>query len=259
MTTESGPTSQRMRDKVVLVTGAAGGLGAATAQLIAAEGAAMVVVADLMTDAGRRIAEEIAEQGGRAEFVHLDVTDEESWEHAMAGVAVRHGRLDALVNNAGISGSSTGDVYDRERWDQLIDVNCTGVYLGIKYGVRAMSSHGGAIVNISSIAGLVGHAGLHLGYNASKGAVRLMTKGAAARHGVDGIRVNSIHPGLLPPMGTSETTRAASNRTAILEKVPMRREGRFTEVAQAVLFLVSDESSYVTGSELVVDGGYTCV
>lgn len=256
---EHPATGTRLDGKVTLVTGGAHGLGAATAHRFAAEGAELVVVADVLDEPGEQLAASIRTAGGRAVFRHLDVTDEPSWATVVSGVLSDEGRLDVLVNNAGISGASS-DVYDSTRWHQLMDVNSTGVFLGVKHGVHAMQlCGGGSIVNVSSIAGLVGHAGLHLAYNASKGAVRLLTKGAAARHGVDRIRVNSVHPGLLPPMITSQTTRNPGKRASLLEQVPLRRSGELVEVANAILFLASDESSYVTGAELAVDGGYTAV
>ncbi|MEU9888924.1 glucose 1-dehydrogenase [Sphaerisporangium sp. NPDC051011] len=249
-----------MSGKVALVTGAAGGVGAASARLFGAEGAELVAVTDTLDERGEQVAAEIRNAGGNAMFIRHDVTDESSWHDAVDGVLAQAGRLDVLVNNAGISGAVAGDGYDIDLWSRLMGVNCTGVFLGVKHGVRAMQNgRGGSIVNVSSIAGLVGHAGLHLGYNASKGAVRLLTKGAAARHGADGIRVNSVHPGLLPPMVTSGTTQNPEKRRQLLQGVPLRREGRVTEVANAILFLSSDESSYITGAELVVDGGYTAV
>lgn len=252
----------RLDHKVALVTGGAGGLGAQTARLFAAEGAELVVIADI--EDGTGVAREINEAGGRAIYHPLDVTDDASWALAIETTLSMAVRLDVLVNNAGISGAS-GAGYDQSQWDQLMAVNATGVFLGLKHATKAMllnpedEGPRGSIVNVSSIAGLVGHAGLHLGYNASKGAVRLLTKGAAARHGVDGIRVNSVHPGLLPPMRTSTTTRDPVKRSAILQNVPLRRKGELGEVAQAILFLASDDASYITGAELAVDGGYTAV
>lgn len=256
---ELTPAGSRLTGKIALVTGGANGLGATTAQLFAAENAALVVVADILDALGEQLVASIRAAGGRAVFRHLDVSDELSWATAVDGVHAEAGRLDVLVNNAGISGAST-DVYDTAQWHQLMDINSTGVFLGVKHSVPAMQAGGGgSIVNVSSIAGLVGHAGLHLAYNASKGAVRLLTKGAAARHGVDRIRVNSVHPGLLPPMITSQTTRNPERRHELLQQVPLRRSGELLEVANAILFLASDESSYITGAELAVDGGYTAV
>jgi NAD(P)-dependent dehydrogenase (short-subunit alcohol dehydrogenase family) len=149
---------------------------------------------------------------------------------------------------------------DTGGWDQLMGVNAKGVFLGMKHAVPAMRrAGGGAIVNISSISGFAGQAGIHMGYNASTGAVRIMTKSAAVQFAGDGIRVNSVHPGILPPMRTSRLTADPAHRAKMLRAVPMKREGRVEEVAHAVLFLASDEASYITGTELVVDGGYLAV
>jgi len=164
---------------------------------------------------------------------------------------------DILVNNAGISGSHDPDTLSTSAWDTLMSINAKGVFLGMKHAVPAMrQGGGGAIVNISSISGLVGQDNLHMGYNASKGAVRTMTKSAAVQFAKDGIRVNSVHPGFLPPMRTSKTSADPAWRKPLLDAVPMKREGRVEEVAYAVLFLASDEASYITGAELVVDGGF---
>ncbi len=250
----------RMKDKVALISGAAGGMGAATARLFAAEGARAVVVADILDQEGKAVVAEIGKAGGHASFVHLDVTDEAQWKAAIEGIVAAHGRLDVLVNNAGISGSAETDLYDTAAWNRLMGINATGVFLGMKYATAAMKkTGGGSIVNLSSISGIVGQGYIHVGYNASKGAVRLITKAGAAQHGKEGIRVNSVHPGLMPPMRTSGRTADPVMRAKTLKGVPMGRAGEVDEVARAILFLASDESSYVTGAELVVDGGWTAV
>jgi NAD(P)-dependent dehydrogenase (short-subunit alcohol dehydrogenase family) len=249
-----------MTGKVALVSGAAGGMGAATARLFAAEGAKAVVVADILDQEGKAVVAEIGKAGGHASYIHLDVTDEAQWKAAVDGTVAAHGRLDVLVNNAGISGSAETDLYDTAAWNRLMGINATGVFLGMKYATLAMKqSGGGSIVNLSSISGIVGQGYLHVGYNASKGAVRLITKAGAAQHGKHGIRVNSVHPGLMPPMRTSGSTADPAMRAKTLKGVPMGRAGEVDEVARAILFLASDESSYVTGAELVVDGGWTAV
>jgi NAD(P)-dependent dehydrogenase (short-subunit alcohol dehydrogenase family) len=169
----------------------------------------------------------------------------------------RFGHLHILVNNAGISGSSDPDLLSTEAWDRLMAVNARGVFLGIKYAIPEMRrAGGGSIVNISSISGFAGQDYVHMGYNASKGAVRILTKSAAVQYARDGIRVNSVHPGIMPPMRTSRGTADPARRAQMIAAVPMGREGRREEVAYAVLFLASDEASYITGTELVVDGGY---
>ena len=250
----------RMTGKVALISGAASGMGAATARLFAAEGAKAVIVADILDQEGKAVVAEIGKAGGHAVYVRLDVTDEAQWKAAVEGAVAAHGRLDVLVNNAGISGSAETDLYDTAAWNRLMGINATGVFLGMKYATAAMKqAGGGSIVNLSSISGLVGQGYIHVGYNASKGAVRLITKAGAAQHGKDGIRVNSVHPGLMPPMRTSGRTADPAMRAKTLKGVPMGRAGEVDEVARAILFLASDESSYVTGAELVVDGGWTAV
>ncbi len=250
----------RMKDKVAFISGAAGGMGAATARLFSREGARAVVVADILDKEGAATVAEIEKAGGHAIYVHLDVTDEAQWRSAIEKTVAAHGRLDVLVNNAGISGSAETDLYDTAAWDRLMGINATGVFLGMKYGIAAMKkSGGGSVINLSSISGIVGQGYLHVGYNASKGAVRLITKAGAAQHGRDGIRVNSVHPGLMPPMRTSGRTADPAMRAKTLKGVPMGRAGEVDEVAHAILFLASDDASYITGTELVVDGGWTAV
>lgn len=250
----------RMKDKVALVSGAAGGMGAATARLFAREGAKAVVVADLLDKEGEAVVADIVKAGGKARYAHLDVTDEGQWKSIVDRIMADHGHLDVLVNNAGISGSAEQDLYDTAAWNRLMGINATGVFLGMKHGIAAMKKAGrGSVINLSSVSGIVGQGNIHVGYNASKGAVRLITKAAAAQHGRDGIRINSVHPGLMPPMRTSGRTADPATRAKTLKGVPLGRAGEVDEVAYAILFLASDESSYVTGAELVVDGGWTAV
>jgi NAD(P)-dependent dehydrogenase (short-subunit alcohol dehydrogenase family) len=251
----------RLKDKVALVTGASSGMGAATARLFAREGAKGVMVADLLEKEGKAVVAAIEKAGGKATFVSLDVTNEDQWKAAVERTIATYGSLDVLVNNAGISGSGEQDLYDTDAWHRLMGINATGVFLGMKHGIAAMKKAGrrGSVINLSSISGIVGQGYIHVGYNASKGAVRLITKAGAAQHGKDGIRVNSVHPGLMPPMRTSGRTADPAMREKTLKGVPMRRAGEVDEVAYAILFLASDEASYVTGAELVVDGGWTAV
>jgi NAD(P)-dependent dehydrogenase (short-subunit alcohol dehydrogenase family) len=251
----------RLKGKIALVTGAACGMGAATARLFAREGAKEVFVADLLETEGAAVVEEIRKMGGKARFIRLDVTDEAQWKAAIDAVEGNGGGLDVLVNNAGISGSAEQDLYDTNAWNRLMAVNATGVFLGMKHGIAAMkkTGRGGSVINLSSISGITGQGYIHVGYNASKGAVRLITKAGAAQHGKDRIRVNSVHPGLMPPMRTSGRTADPVERATTLKGVPLGRAGEVDEVAYAILFLASDEASYVTGTELVVDGGWTAV
>jgi NAD(P)-dependent dehydrogenase (short-subunit alcohol dehydrogenase family) len=216
-----------------------------------------VVVADVLEAEGRKVADSL---GGAGRFVRLDVTSEAAWQEGVAAALSHFGKLDILVNNAGISGSFDPDTLSTSAWDRLMDVNAKGVFLGMKYAIPLMEkAGGGAIVNISSVSGFVGQNGIHMAYNASKGAVRLMTKSAAVQYARKGIRVNSVHPGVLPAMRSSKATADPAFREKMLAGVPMRREGRVEEVAYAVLFLASDEASYITGTELVVDGGWLAV
>ena len=246
----------RLEGKVALITGAAHGMGAEEARLFAREGA-KVAIADIREEDARKVEAEIAEAGGESMVVVLDVSSEDQWASSVAAVVTRFGKLDVLVNNAGISGSGERDLSSTESWDRLMDINAKSVFLGMKHAIPAMEkAGGGAIVNISSISGFVGQEAIHPGYNASKGAVRLVTKAAAVQHAKTGIRVNSVHPGMMPPMLTS-FQRGDPNREAMNDAVPMGREGEPIEVANAVLFLASDEASYITGTELLVDGGFT--
>jgi NAD(P)-dependent dehydrogenase (short-subunit alcohol dehydrogenase family) len=246
----------RLDGKVALITGAASGMGASMVRIFAREGA-KVAVCDLLEEEGRAVADDIAAAGGTARFLRLDVTEEAQWEAAVGAVLGAWGRLDVLVNNAGISGSAANDLYDTALWDRIMAVNARGPFLGVKHGVAAMRrTGGGSIINISSISGVVGQERIHCAYNASKAAVRLLTKAVAVQEGPAGIRVNSIHPGVMPPMRTSGATADPAFRARMLQHVPLGRPGRVEEVAYAALFLASDESSYMTGSELHVDGGY---
>ena len=247
----------RLKGKVAIITGGAHGMGAVEAVLFAKEGA-KVVIADIREEDARKVEAEIAEVGGEAMVALLDVTKENQWERTIADVVARFGKLDILVNNAGISGSGEKDFGSSQAWDQLMDVNAKSVFLGMKHAIPEMEkAGGGAIVNISSISGMGGQSYIHPGYNASKGAVRLVTKAAAVQHAKSGIRVNSVHPGSMPPMLTSGARGDGGSQDARMAAIPMGREGQPIEVANAVLFMASDEASYITGTELMVDGGYT--
>ena len=246
----------RLEGKVAIISGGARGMGASEAKLFAREGA-KVVIGDLLEDEGRRLEAEIAEAGGEAMFLKLDVTQENDWRDAVERTVARFGKLNVLVNNAGISSGAFPDINSVDGWERIMDINSTGVFLGTRSVIpKMLEAGGGAIVNISSIMGLVGGEEGHPAYHASKGAVRLLTKATAVRHAKDGIRINSVHPGFMPPMSTSASEDEA-RRQAVIDNTPMGRKGRVEEVANAVLFLASDEASYITGAELAVDGGYT--
>jgi NAD(P)-dependent dehydrogenase (short-subunit alcohol dehydrogenase family) len=246
----------RLENKVAIITGAASGMGAATARRFGREGA-RVVVADMLAEDGQAVADSINAAGGTAVFMPLNVTDEAGWHAVVEATVKRYGRLDILVNNAGISGSAVNDLLETGIWDRVMAVNSTGVFLGTAAAVRQMQKNGGgSIVNMSSMSGIVGQTMVHMAYNASKGAVRTMTKSTAVQFGRDRIRCNSVHPGLMPPMRTSGATADPTVRAKMLRAVPLGRSGEVDEVANAVLFLASDEASYITGAELYVDGGY---
>ena len=245
----------RLENKVALITGGASGMGASMARIFAREGA-KVAVADVLDNEGKAVVAEITKVNGAAIFHHLDVSSEAEWRAAVDATVVEFGGLDILVNDAGLSGSAVEDLFDTAAWDRLMAVNARGVFLGMKFAIPIMkAAGGGSIVNISSISGITGQQGIHVAYNASKGSVRTLTKAAAVQHGADNIRVNSIHPGLMPPMRSSKRTADPEVRAKLLRRVPMGRAGRPEEVANAALFLASDEASYITGAELWVDGG----
>ena len=243
----------RLDGKVAIVTGGAHGMGEAEARLFAKE-RAKVVVADILGDQAEAVAASIRASNGAAIAATIDVISEPAWVALIAKTVETYGRLDILVNNAGISGSSVGDPDGLEGWHRIIAVNQTSVFLGTKLAAEQMSkTGGGSIVNISSIMGFVGGPSGHPAYSASKGAVRIYTKSAAVRYGPMGIRVNSVHPGYMPPMLNATN---ANERTDKIALTPLRRLGEPLEVAYGVLFLASDEASFVTGTELVIDGGY---
>jgi NAD(P)-dependent dehydrogenase (short-subunit alcohol dehydrogenase family) len=246
----------RLKDKVAIITGGAAGMGAATARLFAREGA-KIVVADIDEKDGPAVAADIVRANGNARFEKLDVAKEIDWQRTVDQALATYGRIDILINNAGISGSIP-DKLDLDMWDRQFSINARGNFLGIRAVIPTMQRQkSGSIVNISSISGVVGQAYVHMAYNAAKGAVRTMTKAAAVQYAPENIRVNSVHPGIMPPMRTSKLTADPAVREKMIRAVPMRREGGIEEVAYANLFLASDEASYITGVELMVDGGYT--
>ena len=245
----------RLAGKVALVSGAAHGMGAEEARLFAREGA-KVVIADVLEAEGREIEREIVAAGGEALFVRTDVTNEADWRRAVQSAVARFSRLDVLVNNAGISGTSVRDPLDTEGWHRIMAINATGVYFGCKHAIPVMqSAKSGSIVNISSIMGFVGDEGGHPAYHASKAAVRILSKALAVKYGPDGIRVNSVHPGYMPPMLTTARDHSPF-RDEQIRRLPLGRLDKAIEIAYGVLFLASDEASYITGTELVIDGGF---
>jgi NAD(P)-dependent dehydrogenase (short-subunit alcohol dehydrogenase family) len=249
----------RLEGKVALITGSAKGIGAAQARLFAKEGA-KVCIADMLESDGRMLESEINASGGNAIFTELDVTSEDNWTRAIDTVVNYFGRLNVLVNNAGIIRIGRIEETSAEDWDKVFDVNAKGVFLGTKASVPAMrKAGGGSVVNISSIAGLIAHVDL-AAYSASKGAVRQLTKCTAVEYARDGIRANSVHPGPIDNImihpGLANDQREQPDAD-YLRGIPMGRIGRPEEVAYGALYLASDEASYVTGSELVIDGGFS--
>ena len=246
----------RLENKVALISGGARGMGAAEAKLFASEGA-KVVIGDLLEEDGRRTEAEINETGGECLFVRLDVTNESEWQQAVAATVTRFGKLDVLVNNAAIYRTEQVEETSEELWDQVMEVNTKGVFLGTKHAIPQMRRvGGGSIINISSVAGLVGNT-MSAAYTASKGGVRLFTKSTAIQYARDGIRANSVHPGTIETPMTAHLLAQESYRQNRMERTPLGRLGRPEDVAYGVLYLASDESSFVTGSELVIDGGRT--
>jgi len=245
----------RLDGKVAIISGGAKGQGAEEARLFAHEGA-KVIIGDILDSDGIQIESEIAEQGGEAKFVHLDVSSEEDWIEAVDLSMNEYGRLDILVNNAGILLMKGVEDTSSQEWDNIQNINSKGVFLGSKTVIPAMrQSGGGSIVNISSIAGLIGSK--FTAYGASKGLVRTLTKSIAVNHGHEGIRCNSVHPGIIETDMVSEMIGNQEGREYQLNRTPLKVIATSRDVALGVLYLASDESRYVTGSELVIDGGIT--
>ena len=247
----------RLDGKVAFISGGARGMGAEEARLFAREGA-KVAIGDVLEEDGRRVEAEINESGGDCLFLRLDVTSEANWQSAIAATVSRFGALHILVNNAGIGGVG-GLVEDTsvEDWDRVMDINGKGVFLGTKAAIPEMqAAGGGSIINISSQLGIVATDNTSPMYHASKGAVRILTKSTAIQFAPDGIRANSVHPG---PVVTAMTERRREDPEAFAlmrSRIPLGRFAEPIEIANAVLYLASDESGYVTGSEVVVDGGW---
>ncbi len=257
--------ARRLEGKVAMITGGASGIGAASARLFAEHGAG-VAVADINDNLGPLVVRQIEEAGGAACYVHLDTVDEDQWREAVRAVLDRFGRLDIMLNAAGVSGRMPdgsaapriGEA-DLANWNRVMDVNATGVFLGTKHAVEPMrAAGGGSIINISSIYGIVGSVH-NAAYHASKGAVRTLSKSAAAQYAAEGIRVNSVHPGFVDTPMTEAVHSSPELARPRLDQTPMGRFGQPTDIANGCLFLASDESSWMTGAELVIDGGMTAV
>jgi NAD(P)-dependent dehydrogenase (short-subunit alcohol dehydrogenase family) len=247
----------RLEGKVALISGGARGQGATEARLFVREGA-KVVIGDILDVEGQKVEAEIRASGGDATYVHLDVTGDRDWSAAVDTAVQQYGRLSVLVNNAGIIIRKRIEDTSVEEWDRTMAINVRGVFLGTKYAIPAMrQAGGGSIINISSVAGLVGSSYGAASYIASKGAVRLFTKATAIQLAKDNIRCNSIHPGPIDTAMIQDTLEDQAFLQERLLRIPLGRIGKVEDVAYGVLYLASDESSYVTGSELVIDGGST--
>ena len=253
----------RLEGKVALISGAASGVagelmgfGGAAARMFCREGA-RVILGDINTEGGERTAAQIRAAGGDAQFVKLDVTQEADWAAAVAAAIAAYGRLDILVNNAGTGARYTVEETTEAAWDGQMDVHAKGAFLGTKHAVpELLKAGGGAIVNISSIYGIVGSP-TSTAYHAAKGAVRLLTKSAAIQYAGDNIRVNSIHPGYCHTPLTDGSYQNERHFAWINERIPIGRVGNADDIAHGIVFLASDEASFITGAELVIDGGTT--
>ncbi|SOC51570.1 SDR family NAD(P)-dependent oxidoreductase [Ornithinimicrobium cerasi] len=246
----------RLEGRVALVTGAASGIGRATAQRLLSEGAA-VLVTDIQEELGARTVEELGADGGRVMFLRHDVTSEGDWQAAVDTAVAELGGLDILVNNAGMGDLKTIEDTTLEEWHRTVEIDQTGVFLGMKIAAPALRrSEGASIVNISSIFGTSGGFGTSPAYHAAKGAVRTLTKNAAVHWATEGIRVNSIHPGfILTPI--LEPTKGTEYWDTMIQLTPMARLGDPADIAAGVAYLASDDARFVTGSELYIDGGFT--
>ena len=245
----------RLQGKVAIISGGARGLGADEAKLFVEEGAS-VVFGDILDEEGRKLEAEINESGGTAQYIHLDVTKEHDWENAVTKAVSTYGKLDILVNNAGILVMKGLEETESTDWDDVQEVNSKGVFLGTKAVISAMrNAGGGSIINISSVAGLIGSR--FTAYGASKGVVRLLSKSTAVQYGSEGIRCNSVHPGIIETNMTERLIGTSEARQAQLDRTPLNIIATSRDVSFGVLYLASDESRYVTGSELVIDGGIT--
>ena len=248
----------RLAGKVALISGGARGQGAVEARLFVSEGA-KVVFGDILDRDGQQVEAAIRAQGGAATYVHLNVTSARDWQGAVALAESQYGKLDILVNNAGITIQGSIEDTSADEWERIMAINTKGVFLGTKYALPAMRrAGGGSIINISSGAGIAPPPGVSAAYVATKGAVRLFTKATAVQHARDHIRCNSVHPGPIDtPMLRSGEPSDAARLQELVSRIPLGRVGTPEDVAYGVLYLASDESAFVTGSELIIDGGRT--
>ena len=244
----------RLENKVAIISGGSRGMGAFEVALFVQEGA-KVIIGDVRDEEGRDLAKHI---GSNAVYMHLDVTSERDWAAVVKEATGRYGKLDILVNNAGVSARGTIEETSVDDWDRVMGINSKGVFLGTRVAIPEMrKSGGGSIINISSQLGLVGMAESSPQYQSSKGAVRIFTKSAAIQYAPEGIRVNSVHPGpIVTPMTEARRSDSAVQQVMV-SRIPLGRYGESKDVAYGVLYLASDEASFVTGSELVIDGGWT--
>lgn len=249
--------TERLSGTVVLLTGGTGGLGIPIAERLATEGAVLAVT-DLDVDLCRSVVDRLPGGADRHAALALDVSSEAAWTAVVVEVERHLGKLGALVNNAALGSVASVEEESAQRWDRVISVDQTGVWLGMKHcGPRLRDNGGGSIVNMCSILGTVGGLGNSVAYHAAKGAVRTMTKNAALHWAGDGVRVNSLHPGFIATGALLQRYEGTERHQAMLAKTPMGRLGRPEEIAGVVAFLVSADSSYMTGSEIYVDGGWT--
>ena len=247
----------RLEDKVAFISGGARGLGAAIATLFAREGA-KVVIGDVLEEEGRQTETEINETVGECLFVQLDVTSEAEWQQAVASTVAHFGKLDVLVNNAGTYRTGLVEEITSEQWDQDLDINAKGAFLGTKHAIPEMrKAGGGSMINIASVAALIGSMESSCTYTMSKAAIRLLTKSTAIQYAREGIRANSIIPHGIVTMMNAYLMEEEGYQEKMLNRIPLGHTGQPEDVAYGALYLASDESSFVTGSDLVIDGGLT--
>jgi cyclopentanol dehydrogenase len=247
----------RFVDKVIMITGAAQGIGSLLAEQFAAEGA-ITYVCDVKESEGKALVDKIKAKGEKAFYMRLDVTDEKNWNDAIKFVKEKNGRLDVLVNNAGVSIRTPFEEYSSESLDKMVNVNIKGVFYGMKHAVIAMKEQGGGcILNMSSIAGIIGHQYTAIAYTATKGAVTMMTKGVAVQYAKYNIRANSIHPSTVNTPLAAELFNDPEKKRQRLEEIPLGRLATTQDVTNVVLFLASEDAAFLTGVAVPVDGGLT--